>query len=429
MAVPSGFGARVARCFLPFAAGYFLSYAFRTVNAAIGPDLSAELGLQSAAFGTITSAYFAAFALAQVPLGIALDRWGPRRTHAFLLLFAVAGACVFASAETILGLAVGRALIGLGVSASLMAAFKANTLYWPIERLPLANGLLLGFGGLGAASATLPVDWLLGIVDWRDVIFGMGALTAATAAAIWIASPDSPRRGGGESAASELADVGRILASAAFWRFAPLTVATHSVFLAYQTLWAGPHMRDTADMTRSEVGIGMALVTGAMAFGYPMLGALADWLRQRGVPTVRMFGVYSALFVGVQILLLLHMAGSAHALWALFGFLGCGTILGYAVLTQSFAATLAGRVNATLNLFVFGMAFAAQAGIGGVLSAFAEAPQLGHRAALAIAIALQIASLLWFMLTRNKPVLATAGASAGDHTSHVQKTEIRDRSL
>jgi predicted MFS family arabinose efflux permease len=347
----------------------------------------------------------------------------------FLLLFAVAGACVFASAETILGLAVGRALIGLGVSASLMAAFKANTLYWPIERLPLANGLLLGFGGLGAASATLPVDWLLGIVDWRHVIFGMGALTAATAAAIWFASPDSPRRGGSETAASELADVGRILASAAFWRFAPLTVATHAAFLAYQTLWAGPHMRDTAAMTRSEVGVGMALVTGAMAFGYPLLGALADWLRRRGVATVRMFGVYSALFVGVQILLLLHLSASAHALWALFGFLGCGTILGYAVLTQSFAATLAGRVNATLNLFVFGMAFAAQAGIGGVLSAFADAPQLGHRAALALAVAVQIASLLWFMLARTKSVSAPAGAPVGDRPNHVQTPQIRDRSV
>ncbi len=420
MAVPTSFGARVARCFLPFAAGYFLSYSFRTVNAAIGPDLSAELGLQAAAFGTITSAYFAAFALAQVPLGIALDRWGPRRTHAFLLLFAVAGACIFASAETILGLAIGRALIGLGVSASLMAAFKANTLYWPIERLPLANGLLLGFGGLGAASATLPVDWLLGIVDWRSVIYGMAALAAATAAAIWFASPDSPRRGSSETAASEWADVGRILGSAAFWRFAPLTVATHSVFLAYQTLWAGPHMRDTAGMSRGDVSIGMALVTGAMAFGYPMLGALADWLRQRGIPTVHMFGIYAALFVGVQLLLLLNLAGSAHLLWAAFGFLGCGTILGYAVLTQSFAATLAGRANATLNLFVFGFAFAAQAGIGGVLALFAEAPVQGHGTALAIAIAFQIASLLWFMLARTKSVLAPASAPAGDRPNHVQ---------
>lgn len=429
MSVPSGFGARIARCFLPFAAGYFLSYSFRTVNAAIGPDLSAELGLQPAAFGTITSAYFAAFALAQVPIGIALDRWGPRRTHAFLLLFAIAGACVFASAHTILGLAVGRALIGLGVAASLMAAFKANTLYWPIERLPLANGLLLGFGGLGAASATLPVDWLLGIVDWRFVIYGMGALTAATAAAIWFASPDSPRRGTSVSAASEFADVGRILVSAAFWRFAPLTVATHAVFLAYQTLWAGPHMRDIAGMSRGEVGIGMALVTGAMAFGYPMLGALADWLRQRGIAPVRTFGVYCVLFVGVQFLLLANPAGGAHALWAAFGFLGCGTILGYAVLTQSFAATLAGRVNATLNLFVFGTAFAAQAGIGGVLSAFADAPIQGHSTALAVAIALQIASLLWFMLARTKSVLAPASAPAGDRQNHVQTTEIRDRSL
>ena len=414
MAAPSDFGARVARCFLPFAAGYFLSYAFRTVNAAIGPDLSAELGLQAAAFGTITSAYFAAFALAQVPLGIALDRWGPRRTHAFLLLFAVAGACIFASADTIAGLAFGRALIGLGVSASLMAAFKANTLYWPIERLPLANGLLLGFGGLGAASATLPVEWLLGVVDWRFVIYGMAALTAATAATIWLASPDSPRRSGNETVASEFADVGRILASAAFWRFAPLTVATHSAFLAYQTLWAGPHMRDTAGMGRAEVGLGMALVTGAMAFGYPLLGALADWLRRHGIPTLRMFGIYSALFVGVQVLLLLDLAGSAHTLWALFGFLGCGTILGYAVLTQSFPAALAGRVNATLNLFVFGMAFAAQAGIGGVLSAFAQTPELGHRTALAIAICLQIASLIWFMLARSRFASAPGSAPAGD---------------
>ncbi len=429
MAVPSGFGARVARCFLPFAAGYFLSYSFRTVNAAIGPDLSAELGLQPAAFGTITSAYFATFALAQVPLGIALDRWGPRRTHAFLLLFAVAGACIFASADTIMGLAVGRALIGLGVSASLMAAFKANTLYWPIERLPLANGLLLGFGGLGAASATLPVDWLLGIVDWRFVIYGMGVLTVATAAAIWFFSPDSPRRGSSETAASELADVGRILGSAAFWRFAPLTVATHAVFLAYQTLWAGPHMREMSGMNRGDVGIGMALVTGAMAFGYPMLGALADWLRQRGIPPVRTFGFYCALFVAVQLLLLANPPGYAHALWAGFGFLGCGTILGYAVLTQSFAAALSGRVNATLNLFVFGMAFAAQAGIGGVLAAFAQDPVLGHGTALAVAIALQIASLLWFMLARTKSVLALASAPAGDSENHVQTSEIRDRSL
>jgi MFS family permease len=398
------FGARIARCFLPFAAGYFLSYAFRTVNAAIGPDLSAELGLQAAAFGTITSAYFAAFALAQVPLGVALDRWGPRRTEAAMLLFAVSGALVFAFAQTIPQLAIGRALIGLGVSACLMAAFKANTMFWPIERLPLANGLLLGFGGLGAASATLPVDWLLTVVDWRSVIVGMAALAAATAATIWIAAPEplrEPRHVATDTLRAQFAGVGSVLRSAVFWRIAPLTVATHSTFLAYQTLWAGPHMRDTQGLARGEVALGMAIVTGAMAFGYPLLGALADWLRRRhALATLRVFGIYCVLFVLAQAPLVLGAAqGGPYLQWGLFGFLGCGTILGYAALTQSFPAALAGRVNATLNLFVFGIAFVFQAGIGAILAALGNGAA-GHGAAFALLVALQIASWLWFMLAR-----------------------------
>jgi predicted MFS family arabinose efflux permease len=396
----STFGARVARCFLPFAAGYFLSYAFRTVNAAIGPDLSAELGLPAAAFGTVTSAYFAAFALAQLPLGVALDRWGPRRTQVFLLTFAVAGAAIFAAADTIAALAAGRALIGLGVSACLMAAFKANTLFWPIERLPLANGLLLGFGGLGAASATLPVEWLLNSTDWRTVIRAMALLTAAAAAAIWFASPDPPRGAATDGLRAQIAGVGAVLASPVFWRVAPLTVATHAVFLAYQTFWAGPHMRDTAGLARGDVAIGLALVTGAMAFGYPMLGAFADRLSLRGIPAARTFAVYCACFMLVELPLAWGVGTSAHVLWAAFGFLGCGTILGYAVATQSFARELAGRVNAAINLFVFGVAFAVQAGIGAVLAAYAEAPALGHRLAFAALIAAQIASLLWFVLAK-----------------------------
>lgn len=401
------FAARIARCFLPFAAGYFLSYAFRTVNAAIGPDLSAELSLQAAAFGTITSAYFAAFALAQVPLGVALDRWGPRRTEATMLLFAVAGAVVFALAQTIPQLAIGRALIGLGVSACLMAAFKANTMFWPIERLPLANGLLLGFGGLGAASATLPVDWLLTMVDWRVVVAGMAALAAATAAAIWIAAPEPRHPAPGRPLAkdtlrAQFAGVGLVLRSAVFWRIAPLTVATHATFLAYQTLWAGPHMRDTQGLARGEVALGMAIVTGAMAFGYPLLGALADWLNRRyALATQRVFGIYGALFVLAQVPLALGMAqGGPYLQWGLFGFLGCGTILGYAALTQSFPAALAGRVNATLNLFVFGSAFVFQAGIGAILAGLGN-NDAGHGTAFALVIALQIASWLWFMLARN----------------------------
>ena len=108
------------RVFIPFALGYFLSYLMRVINAVIAPDLVRELGLTAADLGLLTSANFLAFAVAQLPLGILLDRYGPRRTEAVLLLFAALGAFLFATAASAPGLIAGRALIGLGTSACLM---------------------------------------------------------------------------------------------------------------------------------------------------------------------------------------------------------------------------------------------------------------------------------------------------------------------
>jgi len=118
------------RVFLPFAAGYFLSYLYRVVNAVIAPDLVADLAIGPSALGLLTATYFIAFASAQLPLGVLLDRFGPRRMEAFLLLFAGLGAYLFARAESLVGLVVARAFIGFGVSACLMAAFKAYTIWF-----------------------------------------------------------------------------------------------------------------------------------------------------------------------------------------------------------------------------------------------------------------------------------------------------------
>ena len=129
------------RVFVPFALGYFLSYLLRVVNAVIAPDLVRDLGLTAADLGLLTSANFFAFAVAQLPLGIVLDRFGPRRTEASLLLFAAFGALIFAVAGNAPDLIFGRALIGFGTSACLMAAFKAYVMWFPGDRIPLINGL------------------------------------------------------------------------------------------------------------------------------------------------------------------------------------------------------------------------------------------------------------------------------------------------
>ena len=98
-----------------------------------------------------------------------LDRFGPRKVEAFLLLFAAAGAFTFAQSQSLAGLILGRALIGFGVSACLMAAFKAYTLWFQSDQWPLVNGFQMAAGGMGALAATAPVEAALGLTDWRGV--------------------------------------------------------------------------------------------------------------------------------------------------------------------------------------------------------------------------------------------------------------------
>src|SRR3990172_2889784 len=148
------------KVFLPFAGGYYLSYLYRTVNAIISPDLVREFGLGPDDLGLLTSSYFLAFALFQLPLGILLDRYGPRRVNAGLLMLAGTGAALFGLSQSLTGLIVARALIGLGVSGCFMSSIKAFTLWFPLSRLATLNGWLLACGGLGALSAAGPAGAL-----------------------------------------------------------------------------------------------------------------------------------------------------------------------------------------------------------------------------------------------------------------------------
>ena len=129
-----------SRIYFPLALGYAVSYFFRNVNAIIEGDLVKEISLGPSDLGLLTSVYFISFATFQLPLGVFLDRYGPRRTESFLMLFAALGAFIFSQASSLSGLILGRLLIGLGVSACLMGAFKAYVMWFPAKRLSMING-------------------------------------------------------------------------------------------------------------------------------------------------------------------------------------------------------------------------------------------------------------------------------------------------
>ncbi len=397
----------IVRVFAPFAFGYFLSYAYRAVNAVIAPELLSELRLNADDLGFLTSAFFLSFAAAQLPLGIALDRWGPRRIEAALLLVAALGALVFANANGLFTLIAGRALIGFGVSACLMAAFKAFILYFPPSRLPLVNGCQMAAGGLGAMSATVPAQALAAAYDWRAVIHLLGFLSVVAAAVIFFVVPrdrEHAQRAGAPVRGGELAGVGAILKSARFWRVAPATVASQASFLAIQGLWVGPWLHDVGGLTGDAVAGRLLAIAAAMIAGFLLLGFTAERLSRRGIaPIAVAIGGMSAFATVLATIVV--SASSAPLLWLAFGFFGTSGILPYAALSQQFPPALAGRLNTTLNVLVFPAAFAAQWGMGAIIAHWHGAAGVGHnvagyRAAFTVMLSLQGLTLAWFALFR-----------------------------
>jgi len=407
--LPAG-SAVALRVFLPFALGYYFSYLVRNVNAVIGPHLVSELGLTAASLGLLTSVYFFTFAGFQLPLGVLLDRYGPRRVESVLLLFAAAGSALFAVSETLPGLVLARALIGLGVSACLMASFKANTLWFPPQRLAFVNGCVMTAGGLGALSATAPVEAMLGITGWRGVFWGFAALSALAAVLLYTVVPRRPeeaRDAAGEGVAQALAGVREVFASRAFWRVVPASTLVQAAFLSIQGLWAGPWFLDVAGLDADATARRLLWIAIAMVAGFFSLGVIADRLARIGVTTLQWTGTCIVLFLCVQAGLIVAPPAWATPLWCLFGYLGSCGILFYAHLAPRFEARLSGRVITGLNLFAFTGAFLVQWGMGAVIERW-PAPDAGrylpagYDAAFAAVLALQALAFAWLLLLRER---------------------------
>lgn len=393
----------ILRVFLPFAFGYFLSYLYRVVNAILAPDLVRDLDLDASDLGFLTSSYFLAFAAAQLPLGIFLDRFGSRRSEAALLLFAAVGAFVFASADSTGGLIVGRGLIGFGVAACLMAALKAYATWVPGERLPLINGCHMAAGGLGALAATRPVEVALQFTDWRGVFFVLAAMTVLAAVAIYMVVPEREGSTSKESLADQLRGVGRVFSSPVFWRITPFTVLSQASFLAVQGLWVGPWLADVGGLDRDAVADALTLFAGTTIVGFLGIGAITERLARVGIKPLSVAVFCMTAFAVVQVEIILGLTGAIMPLWVLYAFFGTSGIISFAVLSQSFPSDMTGRVLTGVNVLVFSFSFLGQWSAGAIIDLYPPAadggyaPE-GYTAAFTILLAAQVAALLWFAL-------------------------------
>ncbi|QDO98616.1 MFS transporter [Ferrovibrio terrae] len=394
------------RVLLPFACGYFMSYLFRSVNAVIAPNLQRDLGIGAGDLGTLTAAYFVTFSLFQLPLGILLDRYGPRRVQACLLLSAALGAVVFAVGSNLSHLVIGRALVGFGVAGGLMSAMKAIALWLPKERWALANGVFMTAGGLGALAATLPVELALEHYHWTALFWGLAALTVFASTMIFFIVPEREARPPSTANLGEqLRECGRFLADARFWRIAPVSMMGMASGMSIQGLWAGPYLRDVGGLDRAGAAQVLFIMAAALTAGFTLTGIAADRLQRRGIPLGRVMSWGVVLYAIVLAALASGWMPTSPLLWIAFGIMCNTTVLAYPILSSQFAPEQAGRINTLLNGVVFGFTFFAQAGMGWLIALWPRGdngsyPLVAYQWTFGLAMVLLLLGLAWYLLPR-----------------------------
>jgi MFS family permease len=361
------------RIFIPFGMAYFMSIMLGSANAIMSRILVDEFSLSPNSLGLMSSSYLISFGAAQIPLGIMLDRWGPRKTLFPLLLVASGGCLLFASAEGFFSLTLSRALIGAGFCGCLMGPYKAYADWIDARQLPVAYSLQTLVGGIGGIVATKPLASVFKFAEWRSVFTLFSAVIAVIAVIILAAAPEKkpPRTGEKISLWRQLCGMIGFWADARFWKIAPVLVTTQGVLFTYLYLWLGPWMRDAAAFSEDSVEFYMMAASSASAAGYFMNGILADWLKRRGILSWEglYFGSGAVLTVSLGVIALSNGGGIAP-LWCVVLFMSTMTMIAFPIMRMLFSDGEVGRVLSLLNLSIFVVSCVMQWFVGAVLELY-----------------------------------------------------------
>jgi sugar phosphate permease len=368
-------------------AGYVLAFFHRTAPAAIAGELTQAFNINSAVLGTLAATYFFVYTLMQIPVGVLADTLGPRRIVTVGALVAGAGSLLFGLAPSWEMAAVGRTLVGIGVSVTFIALLKSIAVWFPSNRFATLIGIAMFAGNLGAVTAGAPLAWIVTIASWRTVFVGLGILSIALGAASWIFVRDRPEQRGFPPVhaappttamrSSWAQALTRVMANAQTWPGFFVNVGIGGSFLAFAGLWAVPFLQQVYGMPRNVAAQHGSLVLLGVALGSLAIGALSDRLRNRR-DVMRAFAFLYAL---TWVPWLVHWQPSLLASYAWFFLMGLlipGFVLTWTIAKEVNRPEHAGMATAVVNVGIFLGAGALQPLVGWVLDRGRTAGDAAH---------------------------------------------------
>ena len=344
---------------------YIISFFHRVAPATIAGDLQQAFSASATALGALAATYFYIYTLLQIPTGVLVDTLGPRRILTLGGVIAGAGSFLFGAADTLLAAALGRLLVGLGVSFTFIAMLKLNAQWFHDRHFGTATGLAILLGNVGAILGAAPLAWALEFVSWRVVFEIVGLLTLVLAAASWWLIRDHPGEVGLPSLRElhgEEAHARReghwwdglviVLRNRATWPGFWVNLGLAGAFFAFAGLWAVPLLRDAYGMSRATATVHTSLMLAGFALGALTLGALSDRLGRRRPVLIGAGIIHLASWLPLLVNAALP-AGYSHALFFVMGLSAAGFTLSWACVKEVNPHALSGMATSVANTGAF----------------------------------------------------------------------------
>ena len=391
--------------FLVFAFGYFLSCLLRAITATLSPILTSEFNLLAADLGLLAGGYFLGFACMQIPLGYLLDKFGPKKIVSSFLLIALIGTISFALAQSFSGLLISRILIGVGVSACLMAPLTGYRIWFAENQQQRANSWMLMIASLGFLSSTLPIQLLLPSFGWRWIFGGISILILISIFLMLAFIPkwDHQIKTGENSLKSgSLADVWK---DRFFISVIPMGLFNYGGLMAIQTLWAGPWMTRVAGYTPLESATGLFWINITMLVSFFLWGYFLPRITNSGFSALKILklGLPISFLVMLSIIILGSKAGAFYI--TLFILSSIFLSVTQPAVGLSFPSYLAGKALTSFNLLIFLGTFIMQWLMGLVIDVvknFGYSEILGFKSAFTVFLILSLISYIFFLIINKK---------------------------
>jgi len=356
---------------------YFFVYFHRVSSAVVSADLQITFGVSTAAsIALLSSVYFYAYTVMQLPSGLLTDNWGPRKTVSLFTLVAAVGAILTGIASTFETVIAGRLLIGIGVAMVYIPTMKILAVWYRKNEFASLSGILLAVGNIGALSAAGPLALMSDALGWQQVFIILGMITLVLAALVWMITRDRPSDMNlpsiQEIEAMELGELapevktmekipmGRALkmtfgAGMKFWPLAIWFFFMYGSIMVYQGLWAGPFFHDILGWDRPTYGLVLTFIGIGMILGCPTAGYISDKIL-KSRKKVLIIGTVVYTIIWAIIWVTTGHITSTETYMAInfaFGFFGGFFVVSYAQIKELFPISIVGTSTAALNIFPF----------------------------------------------------------------------------